>query len=614
MTSWPSVALARHHLSHSRRRCARGQSPPDGGWKLLDSYLFVTMVRPVRSCRLTGALLRCEERPTTKWATATGRSSEPAKLGDLELLVWCTLAVLCVTGHSFITHGPLLGNDSYVYLSEAENFLAGRPASTSIVYFDTERSAGRIPAPVTTFPAGFSLATSAVTATGLPLEYSALAISISALALLIPVLTYAARLLGIGTFLTRALLAWLIGNSWVSIYATADTAESLFTLTSVAAITLLITGMIRARAGSPRLWPFLLGSLLIGLSYWVRYAGVFLFLSTAVLFAARSLIIRDKASRNATLTLGVAAAIIGAGFLRNELLTGNWKGGNGKEVHHAIVQVLHDFLVSVHHLLLGGIASARFSWLEGLFVAGSLATGIAITTRGGKAPLTGRLPWRDRLGPSALMIWYVAVYCAGMIYLGVTSVISFDTRMFYPILPVALLLLARLLQVGEPTSQSVLAARTAFCVGLASATTGYVCIHARSYFTTLGPAPHELVVRELGGAVSSGSSMQSWISATYWRRSHRSKPRPGQRVVAPHRKTLALVSQQYSNQVWDAAAIHSVMRTYDARFLILYSGEAADDVVHDSPFLSAGRTDRHHLVGSHWRRVAAVFSVFRLIT
>ncbi len=525
--------------------------------------------------------------------------------------------MLCVAGHLFITHGPLLGNDSYVYLSEAENFLAGRPASTSIVYFDTERSAGRIPAPVTTFPAGFSLATSAVAATGLPLEYSALAVSILALALLIPVLAYAARLLEIGTLLTRALLIWLIGNSWVSIYATADTAESLFTLTSVTAITLFATGMIRARADSPRMWPFLLGSLLMGLSYWVRYAGLFLFLSAAVFFALRSLIIRDKTSRHVTLTLGLAAAIIGAGFLRNELLVGNWKGGNGKEVHHAIAQVLHDFLVSVHHLLLGGIASARFSWFEVLLVAGSLAAVVATTIRGrNRHTERASSSWKDRLGPSALMVWYVAVYCAGMIYLGMTSVISFDTRMFYPLLPLALLLLARSLQRGQPAPQPTptLTARAAFCVGLAAATIGYLAIHARSYLTPLGPAPHELIVRELRGADSSGTSMQSWISVNI----------PADEVTIAnqgqasgyvlHRKTVALVSQQYSNQVWDAAAIHSVMQTYGARFLILYSGDATDDVLHDSPFLSALA---HGAPPPTWLALAARsrgVAVFRVIT
>lgn len=578
--------------------------------KLPDSDFSVTM----HKLALTGAFLRHVKHRTMKSTIATGRSSGPEKFGVPEILVWCALVTLCVAGHLFITHGPLLRNDSYQYLSAAENFLAGRPAYTSIVYFDSERSAGRIPAPLTTFPAGFSLATSVVAATGLPLQYSALVVSVSALALLIPVIVYAARLLAIGTFLTRALLIWFIGNSWVSVYGSAVAADSLYMLMSSTALTLFATGMIRADARSPRVWPFIFGSLFVGLSYWVRYAGLFLFVSTAAFFAVRSLIVRDKASRNATLTLGLAAAIIGAGFLRNELLVGTWKGGNDKVVHHSVIAVLHDFIIWAHHLLLGGIASARFSWPELVLAAGSLATGAAIALRGrGARSARARLPWSERLGPSALLLAYVAVYCAGMIYLGITSVISFETRMFYPLLPPALLLLARSLQLGEPAPHTASATRTMFFVGLSAATIGYLCIHDRSYFASLGPAPHELVARELSGVISPGMTMQSWIAINI----------PADETIIAnqgqasgyvlHRKTLALVSQQYSDQSWGDAAVHSVMQIYDAHFLILYSGDAADDVLHDSAFLSA----LAHGSPPSWLKLVARSSgvaVFRVIT
>jgi hypothetical protein len=550
-----------------------------------------------------------------KSTIASGSSSGREKLGVPEIVIWCTLAVLCVAGRLLITHGPLLRNDSYQYLTASENFLAGQPAYTSIVYFDSERSAGRIPAPLTTFPTGFSLATSVVAATGLPLEYSALVVSSLALVLLIPVVVYAARSLAIGTYLTRTMLIWLIGNSWVSVYGSAVTAESLFTLTSITAITLLITAMIREHAAPPRWWSFILGSLLVGLSYWVRYAGLFLFLSTVAFFAIRFFISRDKTSCKATLTLGLAAAIIGAGFLRNEQLVGDWKGGNGKEVHHSVITVFHDFLVSAHHLLLGGMSSARFGWFESLLVSGSLTTGIAIAVRRRKRGTdNGRVPWTERLGPSTLLLSYVAVYCAGMIYAGITSVISFDTRMFYPILPLALLLLARSLEIGKPARHGPSAARTAFLAGLSAATIGYLCINARNYFVRPDPAPHELVARELKNLASPGLTMRSWISINI----------PTNEVIIAnqgqasgyvlHRKTLALVSRQYSDQFWDDAAIHSLMRTYDAHFLILYSGDAEDDVLHDSPFLSALA---HNSSPPRWLVLAArshAVAVFRRIT
>lgn len=562
----------------------------------------------------SGDILRLRLYRIMKSTFATISSSDTKRVGTVEVLLWCALAVLCVAGHLLITRGPVLRNDSYEYLSAAENFLAGRPGYTSIVYFDSERSEGRIPAPLTTFPAGFSFATSVVAATGLPVKSSALIVSVSALALLIPIMVIAARTLAIGTFFTRALLIWLIGNSWIAIYAGAIEAESLFTLVSFTAITLLMSGTIRAEESSPRGAAFVVGSFLVGLSYWVRYAGIFLLVSTTALFAIRGVILRDRNSRKQILALGLAAAVIIAGAVRNVLLVGNWKGGNGKEVHHPIATVLHTFLVSAHHLLLGGVASAQFGWSEAVLVAGAVAIGVAAMLRG-RQRRTGRdeaTLWNRRLGPSALLICYVAVYCAGMIYLGITSVISFDTRMFFPILPVVLLLLARLLQFAAPSADSRSDSRAVFFIGLCIATIGYLSIHARSYAASLGPAPHEIVARELNGIVSPGLTMRSWLAANV---------PAGEVIIANqgqacgyvlHRRTLALASQQYSSQHWDEAAIRSLMRDYHAHFLILFSGNAGDELLHDSAFLSAlarGSTPSWLALVAHTRDVA-VFHAF----
>ena len=54
--------------------------------------------------------------------------------------------------------GVRLSNDAYQYLSIAENLRTRGKIATSIVHFDTERARGRLPAPETTFPPGYSLA------------------------------------------------------------------------------------------------------------------------------------------------------------------------------------------------------------------------------------------------------------------------------------------------------------------------------------------------------------------------------------------------------------------------------------------------------------------------
>ena len=89
-----------------------------------------------------------------------------APVGRREIAVWCLAAVALLFGRLAISDGPSFVNDSYQYISVAGNFRDGRFAETSIVHFDTERSAGRIPAPLTTFPPGYPLAIAALPGLG----------------------------------------------------------------------------------------------------------------------------------------------------------------------------------------------------------------------------------------------------------------------------------------------------------------------------------------------------------------------------------------------------------------------------------------------------------------
>jgi hypothetical protein len=53
------------------------------------------------------------------------------------------------------------------------------------------------------------------------------------------------------------------------------------------------------------------------------------------------------------------------------------------------------------------------------------------------------------------------------------------------------------------------------------------------------------------------------------------------------RNTVSLITREYSDQLWDEPAMHSLMRTFGARFLILYTGDAASTgALAESPFLT----------------------------
>lgn len=533
--------------------------------------------------------------------TITASGPAPRSLARFGILFWCAVAAAFACAHLRVTRGPVFANDSYIYLSAADNFLTGLPGYTSIVHFDSERSFGRVPAPLTTFPPGYPAAIGAVRAiSGIPTSWSACAVSIMAFVLLVAVCARAARLLGVGPPLTRFLLVWLIGNSWGAVFGTGVLTESLFTLTSLAALTLLVSAMQKPASTSHAAMLFVAGGILAGASYWVRYAGLFLFAATASFFLVRLLVVRDRSSRLAALSVGCAAALIGAGVARNSLLVGTWKGGNTKSVHHPLVGVIHDFALWNYHLLLGGIASSRFGAGDVLLCAGALVLGGSLVAgfRLERGAWTLR---RIILGRPALPLWYLIVYCAGMLYLGVTSVISFEPRMFYPVLPVMLLLAARGLQTSFAGLRADSARPMVAYAALSVVTIGYLVINGRSYVAPMHEAPDRIVARELGPELPAGTSLRSWLETHVPAGDTIVSNRGQASAYVLHRKTVSLISDEYSDQRWDEESVRTLMRTYGAEYIVVYFGDGGDPVLHESSFLS----ELARLSTPNWLQLAA---------
>ena len=545
--------------------------------------------------------------------TITASGLAPRSLARLGILFWCAIAAALACGHLRVTRGPVFANDSYTYLSVADNFLNGLPGYTSIVHFDSERSFGRVPAPLTTFPLGYPATIGAVRAiSGIPISWSACAISIMAFVLLVAVCAHAARLLGVGPPLTRFLLVWLIGNSWGAVFGTSVLTESLFTLTSIAALTVLVSAMQKPASTAHAAMLFAAGGILAGASYWVRYAGLFLLAAIASFFLLRLLAIRNRSSRLAALSVGCAATLVGAGMVRNSLLVGTWKGGNTKSVHHPLASVIHEFALWNYHLLLGGIASSRFGVGEVLLCAGALVLGLVVAAgfRLERGAWTLR---RAILARSALPLWYLIAYCAGMVYLGVTSVISFDTRMFYPVLPVMLLLAARGLQASFAGLRADSVRLKVAYAALSVATLGYLVINGRSYFAPVHEAPDRVVAQELGSELPSGSSLRSWLETHVPSGATIVSNRGQASAYVLHRNTVSLISAEYSDQRWDADSIRTLMRTYGAEYIVVYFGDGGDPVLHESSFLSglARLSPPKWLQLAAHNRDAAVFRVTR---
>jgi hypothetical protein len=496
-----------------------------------------------------------------------------------ETLVWCLAAcVLLLANLLVVNDGPNLSNDSFQYLSVAENFGEGRFAHTSIVHFETERSHVSVPAPMTTFPAGYPAAIAALHSLGLAREHAGAAISIAAVVLLPLAFYWAAAVLGIGGLGTRFLYAWTLGNASVVTIANSVLSESLFTFLTLCAVLLFVTALRRVDEPRKQTALFIAANALIGLSVLVRYSGLFLFAATGLYVVFLVVRRHDRTALRAAAAMVVSAAIVGLVLVRNHVLVGTWKGGNDAPASRSLVDIVHDFAASVYFLVVGELGPTHAAALQLLFF---LIVGIGLVVAAAVVVRRSRVSAWSVDHAASFLALYALTYSALLLYTATTTVISLGPRMLLPILPIVLLLAA--LAVGRIEESP--RART-LAVSLVLATGVYVLINVLSYVKPLPPAPDERVSQLLTESTATGVDVGTWISANVGR---------DEPVVAAYgqavghvlqRDTISLISSAFSANTWDEQDVRSVMRAYDARDLILLEDVDAPEI-DESRFLSA---------------------------
>jgi len=507
-------------------------------------------------------------------------------LSATEIVLWCLLYVTVLAGILYHAKGPGLSNDSYQYLSEAENIYNGHGLTTSIVHFDTERAHGRVPAPLTTFPPGYSLAIAAISRTGLARETAGLILSAASFISLVPLIACTAGLLELSAMATRMVLLLLLGNSAAGLYATAVVTESLFTALALSALLCLLLHE-RANGGTPAAAA---GNLFVACACWVRYAGLFLFVAAGAHLAWRAFRRRDRRSVIASACLALPAALISCLLVRNMVLTGSWKGGNTKAVAHPLAAVLKQFGVSTYHLFFGEGVPTRLGVLQVILGVGLILSSVLLfVTVARVASSSGIRAALGRAFPGAgLLLVYVVVYNAGIIYLGMFSVISFGSRMFYPLLPVYFLLSGLILTRLQalPGARSAPLAWTA-CAAIIVGS--YWSINLENTMVHRPMSPDRVVEASFAVPSGTGGSLRSWFDANV----------PlGAVIVATNgqatayvlkRKVISLVGSYYSDQRWDEKEVRALMQRYGAAFLILYPriDPMIEPVQQESAFLQA---------------------------
>ncbi len=505
-----------------------------------------------------------------------GKQRPAGKL--IEALLWALLAFLAADVFRAAAHPPL-ENDSYQFLSVAQNIRTGHGIRTALIFFDVERSHGQMPAPLTTFPPLYPLAIAALGHFAANLELAGRLVSMLSFAL-------TAALLAIGLIQLRAaplvrifILILFLANATLLGFATSILSEPLFTLLIVGVADGLFWIEAELACGRFRPLPSACILSLAGLACWVRYAGYFIVLALAVYLCA-GFLLRPSRPRLMLaalylLPIGIALALAA----RNLRIAGNWRGGNDLVVHHSLQSVLWIYCAGHYHLFLGNHALS-LGYGEGTVIAALIALSV-LATIVFTAPAPADAPAPALRRQTLLPVLLVLIYTAAMIWAGLHSDITFGGRMFLPMLPFYLLLFA--VFIGALDRRIAFRPmRAALLTVLVLLGLGVIAANARDLAMAPQPAPDQIVSADFAAPTASGQPLTQWL------RNHTTADEvllaeDGQATgFALGHPTVALVDSEYSRITWDCATVAATLARFHARYVVLYRAASAAAISHHS--------------------------------
>ena len=507
----------------------------------------------------------------------------PAPLRLALPLLACTalLAIAALKLHP--AWEPLRGNDSYQYLSIGDNFRHGLFGKTSLLHFDEERMSGAIPAPITTFPIGYPLLVGAAEAPGLSVERAALLISLLAALACVFVLDAIGRRLGLTVTARAWVLAAFVASSWTPLFAISALTEAIFTLAILAGLALLLAALDVPEKHRARFGVALAAGMLLGLSYWLRYAGLFVLLALLPVAALAWAMKRRDAAANALIAFFAGALIVAGGMLRNIALMGSWRGGNTKTIENSMGHIAHEFAIAIRDLLFGEPRMSEWLVLRGLLLAAIVIACIAgvafyLKRPRGEPPADGSV----KLAAGALLAVIVS-YVSALTYAAAHTGISYGARYFYPMLPLAALLVGVAIAWTEQGIRDA-GSRSRWRAAVAGVAAAYALLHVTLFLQEQPPAPHDYVAKRLDTRISKDlTARQAVLSRTG--ADDVIMANVGQATgYVLHRPTISLIGAHLGAREWNEAAVRETMRRFGVKLLVIYTPGPDDAVI---PYPSA---------------------------
>jgi hypothetical protein len=341
--------------------------------------------------------------------------------------------------------------------------------------------------------------------------------------------------------------------------ASSVVAEPVFTVLTLAA--LLIVDLSQNEERGSAVTAALAGAL-VASTYWVRYAGLIMFGMLALLCVLRLIQHRRRQFNRAAVAFFSAFLCIAPLLARNEMLVGSWRGYITKNEFHPS-GILKIYLGSMYHLFFGGGLLRQTAPLAAVCLICLIGLGVAAFRRQVES-----IPF-----PASIPALFAAVYTIGIIYLGVTSDITFSERMFIPLLPVLLLLAAAYFRKWD-----ALRGRTTVAVMASIIAVTYGAANLIGSSLTRTEARHRDVEIAISGRLRAIVDGDPGILVSA----------DGQAAgYALNRPVVGLVGTRFANTKWTEDDLHELMRRYGACRLLLFPGRDTNDGQQTSPFLSS---------------------------
>ncbi len=506
------------------------------------------------------------------------------------------VATVCVV----INHdGSHLNPDTAQALSVARNLQQGNGFSTSIIYYEEHYRLGTWPAPQTVFPIGFPAIISGLATLGVPFRLAAFLISAAGFLFVPPLIATAAMRMG-----RKPATALLLAAIWLCFSMNWGNIQE--SQTDIAFTAMTLGSLLLLQHQSPTTRNLLLAGLLAAMACSLRYAGVFWLLTVGLMFAMQ-LVQRQKASaRKCVVFLAIPAITMLAMFARNALLVGDIKGGNNNHFEKPFVEAAVEAYYCVSRIT--GLDQDRL--LSGHMAEILFAAGLAILI------CCAASCWRHfrrqnfhgmqslRITANSTIVVYIVVSTAALILLDATTSINMSPRMYFPLIPFALLFLAD-------------------AIGRLCAACGETAVLGRRTITL---ASGLIIAGLLGGQVRSAADVAS--------QAHRFGPIAGivgqpveslGRVAVPRqlmtdakiltnephmlaevleRGVIGLTNGKYTSRVWSDEAVLALIHKYGINQIVFFPELPTEE---ENPFfMSLKRLADSHEIDRPWLKPVLV--------